>query len=80
MYQEGNQPLSISVCVGTNTVLRELKEGNSLRNGLQTINHLLFIFMDDLLYGKSENQIDTLIWNRKMCVVLIMKRGETCLI
>ena len=39
-------------------MLRKVKAGYNLGNGLRTIDHLLF--MDDLkLYGKSENQVDT---------------------
>ena len=65
--------------------------GNPLRDGVLDkvrINHLLF--MDDLkLYGKNENQIDTLVntvrvfsddirmeFGISKCAILIMKRGK----
>jgi len=62
-------------------VLRKVKAGYNLGNGLPIINNLLFT--DDLkVYGKSENHVDTVLqsllvvsedirhngnWNRKMC-------------
>ena len=69
-------------------VLRKVKAGYSLGNGLHSINHLLFV--DDLkLYGKSENQVDTLVQSIRVvnedirmefgiekCAVLVMKRGK----
>ena len=62
--------------------------GYSLKDKKTTINHLLF--MDDLkLYGKSENQIESLVntvymfsedigmeFGVKKCGVLVLKRGK----
>ena len=66
-------------------LLRKVKAGYNLANGLPTINHLLF--MDDLkLYGKSKNQVDKLLqsvqvvsedikmeFGMEECAVLFMK-------
>ena len=68
-------------------ILREVKAGYDLREKVR-INHLLF--MDELkLYGKNENQIDTLVntvrvfcddirieFGISKCAILIMKRGK----
>ena len=68
-------------------ILRDVKAGYDLREKVR-INHLLF--MDDLkLYGKNENQIDTLVntvrvfsddirmeFGISKCAILIMKRGK----
>ena len=49
-------------------VLRKVKAGYNLGNGLPTIIHLLF--MDDLkLYGKSENWVDTHVLIQSVRVV-----------
>ena len=49
-------------------VLRKVKAGYNLGNGLPTITHLLF--MDDLkLYGKSENWVDTHVLIQSVRVV-----------
>ena len=69
-------------------VLRKVKAGYNLGNGLHIINHILF--MDDLkLYGKSENQVNTLLQSVRVvsedirnkfgiekCAVLVTKRGR----
>lgn len=69
-------------------VLRKVKAGYNLENGLPTMNHPLF--MDDLkLYGKRKNQVDTLLqpvqvvsedikmeFGIEKCGVLIMKRRK----
>ena len=69
-------------------VLRKIKMGYDLGGGNGMVNHLLF--MDDLkLYGKNENQVDSLIQSVRIvsgdmqmkfgiskCATLIMKRGK----
>ena len=69
-------------------VLRKVKAGYDLGKNQGVINHLLF--MDDLkLYGKTENQLDTLVntvrifssdicmeFGIEKCGMLIMKRGK----
>ena len=69
-------------------VLKEVKVGYDLGRGQGKVNHLLF--MDDLkLYGKNENEADTLIntvrifcndigmeFGISKCAILIMKRGK----
>ena len=80
--------LSVLALIPLTLMSRKVKAGYSLGNGLPTINHLLF--MDDLkLYGKSENQVDTLLQSVRIvsedirmefgiekCAVLVMKRGK----
>lgn len=69
-------------------ILRKTKAGYDLGGGQGVINHLLF--MDDLkLYGKSEDQVDSLVQSVRIvssdinmefgiskCASLIMKRGK----
>ena len=69
-------------------MLRKIKVGYDLGGGNGMVNHLLF--MDDLkLYGKNENQVDSLIQSVRIvsedmrmefgiskCATLIMKRGK----
>ena len=69
-------------------ILRKIRAGYDLGEGQGIVNHLLF--MDDLkLYGKDENQIDSLIqfvrvissdigmeFGISKCAYLIMKRGK----
>ena len=77
-------PLLFVLCL----ILRKIDMGYSLKDKKTTINHLLF--MDDLkLYGKSENQIESLVntvymfsedigmeFGVKKCGVLVLKRGK----
>ena len=52
--------LFVIALIPLSMVLREVKAGYSLGRGRLSLNHLLF--MDDLkLYGKNENQVDTLV-------------------
>ena len=69
-------------------VLRKVKAGYNLGSGNGTVNHLLF--MDDLkVYGKNENQVDTLVQTVRVvssdmgmefgiskCAMLVMKKGK----
>ena len=90
IFQEDNlSPLLLVLAlIPLTLVLRKLKAGYNLGNGLHIINHLLF--MDDLkLYGKSENQVNTLLQSVRVvsedirnkfgiekCAVLVTKRGR----
>ena len=56
-------------------VLRKVKAGYNLGNGLPIINNLLFT--DDLkVYGKSENNVDTLLQSRRAVSEDIRQNGN----
>ena len=79
--------LFVLALIPLSLILRDVKAGYDLREKVR-INHLPF--MDDLkLYGKNENQIDTLVntvrvfsddirmeFGISKCAILIMKRGK----
>ena len=80
--------LFISALILLTIVLRKIKAGYDLGKGIGIINHLLF--MDDLKqYGKSEEQIDTLVQSVRIvssdmcmefgvskCAILIKETGK----
>ena len=81
--------LLLVIClIPLSIILRKCKARYSLVKNQPTINHLLFI--DDLkLYGKSEDEVDSLArtvylfshdigmeFGLKKCAVLVMKRGK----